>query len=345
MGKDNLIWKAKSLGLDTSGTAPELEQRIAIENTKADADILRLTDPDAAEVSMAVVKLRHQLAARATFADIEPDTAKDYFVEEKLDGMRVWLALYNQRAFVYSRHYTKDLRLNAISNINNVNLDAFIGFQGLCVFDAELYIADSRVSRHDRLGLAIAAFSSHGQVKRATPVVFDVVTFNWRNVGAELSYAQRRELMQAAGIGRYLNTQFDGDIHAIFDHVVIDEKGEGLVLKQKDCPYLYGERKGWYKLKTGYADGLNEYNAIITGMGDRGKGRNAGMVGSVTISDYAGNPLGEVGNFTDYIRGQLTDEATGLLKPRLIGKQIEVTAMEITRDGKLRHAAFKRFLS
>ena len=80
-------------------------------------------------------------------------------------------------------------------------------------------------------------------------------------------------------------------------------------------------------------------------MGDRGKGRNAGMVGSVTISDYAGNPLGEVGNFTDYIRGQLTDEATGLLKPRLIGKQIEVTAMEITRYGKLRHAAFKRFLS
>lgn len=345
MSKESLVWAAKSLGLDTSGTIPELTRRIVIENTKRSAAIVRLSDPDAADVSLAVAPLSHQLAMRATLADTDADTARDYYIEEKIDGMRIWLVCYKKRNYVYSRHAQKDLELNAINNIVNVDLDCFPAFDELSIFDAELYVADPSVSRHDRLGLSIAAFATIGRAKkRAKPVIFDVITLNGLDV-SNLAYARRRELMQESGVGRYMNFQLKSSVDDAFTHIVVDCKGEGLVLKQKDCPYLFGERKGWYKLKTGYADGSNEYNAIITGMGDKGKGRNEGMVGSVTISDYDGNPLGEVGNFTDYIRQQLTDETTGLLKSRLIGKQIEVRAMELTRDGKLRHAAFKQFLS
>ena len=125
MNKAGLIWCAKGLGLDTSGTAPEIEQRIAVENTPRDAEIVRISDPVMADVLVAIAPLRHQLADRATLADIEPDTARDYYAEEKLDGMRIWLVGYRHRYFVFSRNYTVDIRLNAITNIANINLDGF----------------------------------------------------------------------------------------------------------------------------------------------------------------------------------------------------------------------------
>lgn len=345
MRKENLIWIARSLGLDTSGTVPEIERRVVIANTLADNAIIKLSDPDLAYVSSIIATLRHQLAARATFADLEPDVAKDYVFEEKLDGMRVWLVGYKQRAYVFSRHATKDLRLNKIGNIQNVFLDNFpwdtLG--GLCIFDAELYIDDFSMCRQDRLGKAISAFSSIGRVaKRAKPVIIDVIMLNDKDVANE-PYVVRRELLLDHCLSSFTNDQLVGDVHEIFDRVVVDQGGEGLVLKQKDCPYLFGERAGWHKLKVGYADGANEYDAIITGMGDRGKNKNLGLVGSVTISDVYGNPLGELGSFTDAVRRQLTGPS-GLLKAEYVGKKIEVVAMELTRDGKLRHAAFKRFI-
>ena len=344
MNKAGLIWCAKGLGLDTSGTAPEIEQRIAVENTRRDAEIVRISDPVMADVLVAIAPLRHQLADRATLADIEPDTARDYYAEEKLDGMRIWLVGYRHRYFVFSRNYTVDIRLNAITNIANINLDGFPSFDEMTIFDAEYYVDNKDTSRHDRLGKAIGAFASIGRVsQRPKPVIFDVIMLNGIDVsGAE--YGHRRDMLSNAGVNAFMNLCLVGSVPEIFDYVVASG-GEGLVLKQKDCEYLFGQRKGWYKLKTGYADGANEYSAVITGMGDKGRGRNAGLVGSVAISDMHGNPLGEVGNFDDYTRRQLTDETTGLLKERLIGKVIEVRAMELTRDGKLRHAAFKRFLT
>lgn len=344
MNKEQLVWTAKKLGLAIDGTIPELERRIAIYNTAEDAKIIAEHDPDAARIMNLVAPLKHQLAARAELADVDDATTNDYYVEEKYDGMRAWLIIDGARKYIYSRHYTKDMRLNNIANINNVSLGNIPHLE-LTILDVELYVSNASISRHDRLGLSIAAFSTYSEVtKKARPIVLDALMINHVDV-SYLSYAERRERMTQAGLQQNMSPQFSGNVHDIFDKITIDEKGEGLVLKQKDCQYLQGQRAGWHKLKVGYADGNNDYSVIITGMADRGRGRNLGLVGSVTVSDMNGQPLGEVGTFTDYVRQQLTDESTGLLKPWLIGKQIEVRAMELTRDKKLRHASFVRFLT
>jgi len=345
MNKNQLIWIAESLNLPTHGTIPALEQRIAIANTKSDAELIADRDPHAAMVMNTIVHMRHQLALRAELKDVDEDTSNDFFIEEKFDGMRAWLIVDGQKKYCYSRHYTKDIRLNAISNINNIDLCYIPETLGFSIFDVELYVNDSSVSRHDRLGLSIASFSTIGQVrKRAKPIILDCVMLNGQDI-SKRSYAERRELMQKASLQGSMSQQFAVSVHEAFDCIVNEQQGEGLVVKQKDSPYLFGERAAWYKFKTGYSNGRNEYTVLITGMGDRGRGRNAGKVGSITISDLNGQPLGEVGTFDDYTRSQLTDETTGLLKPRLIGRTIEVRAMELTRDNKLRHAAFVRFLN
>ena len=344
MNKAQLEWMAKSLGLHTQGTIPELEKRIAVYNTLKDAAIIANSNAHAAMVMNRVVALRHQLAMRAELKDVDESTTKDFAIEEKLDGMRAWLVTDGEKKYAFSRHYTKDLRLNAIANIKNVDLNGFTSNMSLSIFDVELYVNNPRISRHDRLGLSIAAFSTYVEVKqKARPVILDAVMLNGLDI-SKYTYEERRYMMAMQGVGHFLSPQFQLSVHDAFDLIVNDNHGEGLVLKQKDAPYLFGERAAWYKFKAGYANGRNEYTVIITGMGDRGKNRNAGKVGSVTVSDEHGQPLGEVGTFDDYTRDQLTNAETGLLKPWLIGKRIEVVAMELTRDKKLRHAAFKRFL-
>lgn len=347
MSKSKLVWLAKSLNLDSSGTIPDLQRRIAIYNTKQDCLMMPDSEANTVQAMLAVASLRHQLAKRVSFDELfelTDNVTKNYYVEEKYDGMRAWLVMIGAEAFVFSRHYTKDLRLNSIANIKNIDLSGLPIHKDMSILDVELYVTDPSIARLEKLGLTIGAFAAHEERQfKVRPIILDAVLVSGMAI-ASRSNVERTEILHSKGYKPFMAERYQIDVRTCFEHIVYKQDGEGLVLKQKRSRYAFGERRGWLKLKAGYADGANEYDVLITGMGDRGTGRNTGLVGSVTICDLEGQPLGEVGTFTDAVRRELTDTTTGLLKVEYIGKKIEVRAMELTRENKLRHASFIRFL-
>lgn len=344
MTKAQLVWLAKSHNLDATGTIPVLERRIAMHNTLRDCELMPDNHKSLAEVMVHVSGLRHQLAKRLALDEIDSSKVKDYYVEEKFDGMRAWLVSYKFEFFAFSRNYTKDLRLNSIANIENIDLTGFPKTEEMSIFDVELYVEHSGIHRLERLGFSVAAFTTHSATKfKVKPIVLDVVKLNGVDV-SKLLNVERTEALQRAGLATFTAPRYEGDINALFTNFVHYENKEGLVLKHAYSPYLFGKRDAWYKLKAGYADGANEYTVVIAGMGDKGSGRNAGLVGSIVVNSLDGAPYGEVGTFTDDVRRKLTDLETGTLRKELIGQKIEVKAMELTVDSKLRHPAFIRFL-
>ena len=137
-----------------------------------------------------------------------------------------------------------------------------------------------------------------------------------------------------------------------------DQQLEGVVVKQLGSAYYPGRRfNGWLKVKN-----LRTQEVVIGGW-QPGEGRRAGAIGSLLLGLPEGKQLryvGKVGTgFTDRALGELAElldplradsppyvepvprrDAVGAIwvKPTVVG---EVRFSEWTRDGRLRHPAWR----
>lgn len=136
---------------------------------------------------------------------------------------------------------------------------------------------------------------------------------------------------------------------------------EGVVLKDRNSPYLPGKRKGWHKVKT-----FSTADAFVCGWFP-GENRNSGLVGSlelavvirevepshVQIIDskveffkeydnhhtkkfYLCRKVAQVGNLTDEMRIKISAQ-DGSLKPYVYDNVIEFVGQGLTVDMRVRH--------
>ena len=130
---------------------------------------------------------------------------------------------------------------------------------------------------------------------------------------------------------------FAGDKDAILTHFnkIIDNKGEGIVLKNMDSIYHPGKRPEnvWYKMKKTVT-----HDFVVMGF-NPGKGKYIGMIGSIICGGFKGESLVYVCNasgMTDAERQDMTDNHASWL-----GKVVEVSGFEDT-DGSVKEPQFVR---
>lgn len=111
---------------------------------------------------------------------------------------------------------------------------------------------------------------------------------------------------------------------------------EGLVIKSYDQLFRNGKVTGWWKLKPE----IEEDGTIIdVVLGDADKGNAGKVVGFVVRLEN-----GQTANATGFTKAfmEYATEQCQIPNNPFLGRICEVTAMERTQDGKLRHPKFKR---
>lgn len=124
-------------------------------------------------------------------------------------------------------------------------------------------------------------------------------------------------------------------MQSIWDMIVTEGNGEGLMLKQISGR---GYGKDWIKVKKEHT-----IDAFVLGAVE-GKGKYEGQIGTVELAVYNKDtiwPIGKISNVgTDQQRREMTDLA---LAKQLKNKVMEVKFNEVTKGKKLRHGRFVRW--
>jgi bifunctional non-homologous end joining protein LigD len=210
-----------------------------------------------------------------------------------------------------------------------------------------MHVGDARQA--ERLALAAPV----------TFMVFDLLRLEGRST-LPLPYTERRSLLQGLGLdGPHWKTppHWTEDGASIL-RAAQEQQLEGVVAKQLTSAYYRGRRfNGWLKVKN-----LRTQEVVVGGW-QPGEGRREGSIGSLLLGLPDGKQLryvGKVGTgFTDRVLRELSDllgplqrktspyaepvprrDAVGAIwvKPSVVG---EVRFSEWTRDGRLRHPAWR----
>jgi bifunctional non-homologous end joining protein LigD len=296
----------------------------------------------------------------AVLRDELPHDDEAYGYEFKWDGVRAVVYVEGGRPRVLSRN---DRDVTA-SYPELRELAAGLGARQ-AVLDGEIVAMDEGGRPSFSALQARMHVTNAAQVKRlttATPItylVFDVLHLDGRSL-LDLPYAERRDLLESLALsGRSWQTPpwFRGGGAAVL--AASKEQGlEGVVAKRLDSHYFPGRRSDcWLKVKN-----LRTQEVVIGGW-KPGEGRRKGALGSLLLGVPTGGGLGFVGHvgtgFTDAMLRDLGARLAELsrddspfatavprehardahwVEPELVG---EVAFSEWTRDGRLRHPAWR----
>ena len=135
-----------------------------------------------------------------------------------------------------------------------------------------------------------------------------------------------------------------------FYHKVLDEGGEGIILKHKDSTYdISGGRRrdGWVKIKRAL-----DFDAYVSGFKRGAKGKEwENMVGALEFSIMVdGQPqiIAYISGFSDELRESIStyDEGNDIvcMHPHMIGNMAAITGQDISsREMNLSHAKIDRW--
>jgi bifunctional non-homologous end joining protein LigD len=298
----------------------------------------------------------------ATLGSLPPSTEDDrYGYESKWDGVRAVVYVYGGRVRVVSRN---DIDVTRTYPELSGLADSFSGVP--VVLDGEIVAFDP-----SRGGVSFAALQPRmhvqnpAQIKRlveqvpVTYCVFDLLYLDGHRT-VDLSYRERRELLDGLGLrGPHWDTP-PYSIGAGAEALATSQRLglEGIVAKRLDAPYEPGRRsRAWIKVKN-FA-----MQEVVIGGWTPGQGRRAGTVGSLLMGIPSDDGLEFVGGVGTGFTQQMLDDLHRRLRPlerktspfarelpakdrkdahwvspRLVG---EVTYGEWTRDGRLRHPAWR----
>jgi bifunctional non-homologous end joining protein LigD len=289
-----------------------------------------------------------------------PQMNADWVLEPKLDGarMRVYLGAEKNRMNTGRRsdtHYGYTERSDNFVHLRDAATPMLEG----TVLDGELMPPKASIRTHSgvvtkgTLNSAVAlcncepakAVWAQEHNGKAIFVAFDVVKFGGEDVTA-LPMRRRREILEMvmAKLGEMepcfqLATQLEATPENA--QRCLDEGFEGAMLKSLNGRYEPGKRsRQWLKLKT-----MSTGDFFIIGSVD-GKGRNAGLVGSLQVAYKDENGFevacADVGGYDDVLRREITGP-DGKVKRELLGTVIEVMGQGSTKNGRIRHPHFVRF--
>jgi bifunctional non-homologous end joining protein LigD len=258
----------------------------------------------------------------------------DWVAEPKLDGGRYMLYL-DEDGLSYHLYSRRDFpRIDKAANVPHF-AHPYMGLAGT-VLDGEVMLPN-QTKLGDTTGImnslpakAIARQEVEGKLHYN---VFDILFHLGRDV-RQLPLHERRKLMESvvAIMGNpHVNlvpqhTDKDGLFRSI-----LAAGGEGTVLKNLNSPYGVN----WVKNKR-----VADFSVIISGYKD-GQGKYAGSLGAVAVSVYQDGILVEVGFASGMTDAERTDIWTN--REAYLGRVIDISAQEVTKDGRMRHPRWLRF--
>jgi bifunctional non-homologous end joining protein LigD len=298
----------------------------------------------------------------ATLGELPPSTEDDrYGYENKWDGVRAVVYVEDGRVRVMTRN---DLDVTR----TYPELDGLGGALGgvPVVLDGEIVAFDPTTG-----GVSFGALQSRMHVQNPVQIrrlaeqvpvtycAFDLLYLDGHRT-TDLPYRVRRELLEGLGLrGPHWDTPPAATGNGAEALAASKRLGlEGVVAKRLDSGYEPGRRsRAWIKVKN-----VTTQEVVIGGW-TPGKGRRSGTVGSLLLGIPAETGLEFVGGvgtgFTQQMLDDLHRRLRGLerktspfaqelpardrkearwVSPRLVG---EVTFGEWTRDGRLRHPAWR----
>jgi bifunctional non-homologous end joining protein LigD len=291
-----------------------------------------------------------------------PASDQGWAAEVKWDGVRA-IAHCRRRSVVLR---TRNLRDVSASYPEVLGLAEQLGSRE-GVLDGELvaFAADGRPS-FERLQQRIHQTEPTVVRRRmreypVTYVVFDVLHLDGRDLTAE-PYERRREVLDGLGLegpGWQVPRNSVGHTAELLA-ASREQNLEGIVLKRLDSTYVPGSRAGaWLKVKN-----LNRQEVVVGGWTE-GEGSRRDSLGALLIGYFEGEGeeralryAGKVGTgfkrsdleslaellaplereASPFASGPAPPRASRFVRPRLVA---EVEYRELTREGLLRHAAYK----
>ncbi|QRV95869.1 ATP-dependent DNA ligase [Ceratobasidium sp. AG-Ba] len=246
-----------------------------------------------------------------------------FVIEEKLDGERMQLHKRGN-AYFYSSRKGKDYTYLYGAHVGEGSLTPHIhtAFDERiedCILDGEMMVWDPALDKYLGFGtLKTAAIDQLGRVNardddspRPCFKVFDILLI--RNPASPVptilsntALSKRRKVLNKAFKqvpGRFeLATQGFGesvrDVETALEKIV-EERGEGLVLKTPESPYvLAGREPFWVKVKPEYVDSISDSVDLLVVAGTWGSGRRGGKVSALVCAvrdDYSRAGVSETG--------------------------------------------------
>lgn len=265
------------------------------------------------------------------------------YVEEKFDGSRFGLELYNGNWHAWSRN-----NIDRAKNIPYIidKLEALSLPEGT-VLDSEVIVMHpDRLKRWELSRSVMGTKGYNPKTAEAHLLIFDIQYLGQENFKTA-SYLDRRAVIQDIikanqtfdtykSMGRlaYPRAWQIKYLEDLWKQVVEEGNGEGVMLKHNSVA-KYG--KDWTKVKKeATAD------AFILGA-TPGKGKYEGQIGALELAVYNNGvvwPIGKCSGMTDSERIQMTELA---LHNKLKHKVIEVKFNDVTKNKKLRHPRFVRW--
>ncbi|KAG9094130.1 DNA ligase (ATP) [Ceratobasidium sp. 392] len=246
----------------------------------------------------------------------------EFVIEEKLDGERMQLHKRGN-AYFYSSRKGKDYTYLYGAHVGTGSLTPHIhtAFDERiedCILDGEMMVWDPALDKYLGFGtLKTAAIDQLGRVNakdddspRPCFKVFDILLVRRPSEPAKVlcntPLDVRRKVLNKAFKpipGRFeLATQGFGesvrDVESALEKIV-EERGEGLVLKTRESPYVLAGREAfWVKVKPEYVDSMSDSVDLLIVAGTWGSGRRGGKVSGLICAvrdDYSRTGVSETG--------------------------------------------------
>jgi len=248
-------------------------------------------------------------------------------MEPKVDDIRMMLFFLNGSVRVQTRAYTE-------KSLNYPHLQEFYdkSLEGT-VLDGGLLAGVNRFSVHrlhkSNFPLMISingslpdrAIAIQEKYGKARYVAWDILMYRGRPT-VKLPFEARRELLEKVGSvsGVTVIKQWSRQYGSLYAQI-IEDGGEGVVLKKRSSVYTFGRSENWVRFKH-----FEDANLILTGNSTEGLGKYSGLVGSIEVADPAEpkKPLTTVSGMTDVVRSLITATSNGkpVLKSEFKGRRI-----------------------
>lgn len=172
-------------------------------------------------------------------------------------------------------------------------------------------------------------------------VIFDVLKYSGESLLERTRKSRQAILMllmiqyqdERLKIAKFANVH---NIHELqtFYKSALDNGEEGIVIKELDSKYVYGSRKGWYKVKP-----FHENTFKVIGL-NYGTGQNYNSVGSIVVTDKEGNIKSKVGSGLDdvsreYFNGFMDEYNNKINKPEIY---VDIKYQEVSCNKKGEHS-------
>lgn len=280
----------------------------------------------------------------------------EWITQIKYDGTRCIAYKFGGKVKLYTRSQKSELseqypelvkELEEVFPYDNIILDGEIVF-----FPIE---PKGNEDKYGKFMTALATDETKAGYK-VKYMVFDIIKHNlydfttW-SLENRLAYLLNLFNDRTFNTIKLVKTYFYTNYKDLFN-VVVDEGGEGVVLKKLEDHYLPGKRR-WLKVKV-----KDTSDVYILGM-TRGTGKRAKTFGSLIIGNYIDNEMvcqGKCSGYNDeelkylfkkisamddydYLDVDIPKGAIKTVEPTLM---VEIEYMEVTEDGMFRHPRYVR---